>query len=102
MTATATATGPSVKRHPIRGFFWGLLAGIGVALILVNFAVIALGTLAPPAVALAGAVLGIAWGLFAPAKGGRPAAEPPMPPAAPPMPPPGPGAPPAPGGPTTA
>jgi hypothetical protein len=59
---------PILKRHPIRGFFWGLLAGVGVAFILINFAVIALGTLTPWVVALVVAVLGVIWGLVGPAR----------------------------------
>jgi hypothetical protein len=95
---------PSLKRHPIRGFVWGLVLGLGVALILVNFAVIALGTLTPWVITLAFAVLGVLWGLFAPAKTkGTPpmATAPPVTPGAPPSGPP-PGPPPTPGAPPSA
>ena len=55
MTATAMPT--RVVRHPILGFFSGLLLGLGIALLLISFAVIALGTLTPVVVTVAGAVL---------------------------------------------
>jgi len=70
-----TETQPKVKRHPIRGALWGLLGGIGVALILINFAVIALGTMMPWIVIGVFIVLGILWGMFAPAK--KPKGDPP-------------------------
>lgn len=88
-TATPAPTpAPTLKRHPIRGLLWGLVAGFGLALILVNVAVIALGTLTPWVVTLAVGVLGVLWGLFGPArtKGTPPVA--PTTPAAPPGPPP--------------
>lgn len=98
---------PTLKRHPIRGFFWGLLAGIGVAFILINFAVVALGTLTPWVIALGVAVLGVIWGLVGPARSigiapvvpSGPAPEPlpnPGPPPTPPASPPTPGPPPTP------
>lgn len=62
--------------HPIRGLFGGLFLGIGVALLLVVFAVIALGTLTPYIIIVVGVVLGIVAGMFidrAPWKGGSPA-----------------------------
>jgi hypothetical protein len=84
----AASMEPTVMRHPIRGFFWGLLLGLGVALLLVNFAVIALGTLTPWVITLAVAVLGTLWGLFGPArtKGAPPVPAPTAPPSAPPAP----------------
>lgn len=69
-----TQTEPKLKRHPIRGALWGLMMGLGVALILINFAVIALGTWMPWIVVGVFIVLGVLWGLFAPAK--KPKAEP--------------------------
>ena len=72
-----TQTQPKVKRHPIRGALWGLMMGIGVALILINFAVIAFGTIVPWIVIGVFVVLGVLWGLFAPAK--KPKGEPPPP-----------------------
>lgn len=58
-----------MRRHPIRGAIWGLLVGLGVALILIGQAVIAMGTLSPPVVVLVGLLLGVAWGMLAPARG---------------------------------
>lgn len=64
----ASATEPTVNRHPIRGGLWGLMMGIGLALALIGFAVIAAGTLTPYVVTLGGVVVGVLWGFFAPAK----------------------------------
>lgn len=70
-----TQTEPSVKRHPIRGALWGLLMGIGIALILFNFSIIALGQIVPWLIVIGVfIVLGILWGMFAPAK--KPKGEP--------------------------
>ena len=62
-----SAPGP-VKRHPIRGGLWGLIGGIGAAMVLISRAVIALGTLTPLVVVLVFIVLGVAWAYLAPPK----------------------------------
>ncbi len=93
--ATTTSV-PTVKRHPIRGAIWGFFFGIGLSLVLVDRAVIALGTLTPWVIALGCLVAGVLWGLFAPAKGpkgGQPVIQQPpaaafTPPPAAPVPPP--------------
>lgn len=73
---TDTQSQPNVKRHPIRGAVWGFLMGIGVALILFNFALIALGQAVPWLLIIGGfTVLGVLWGMFAPAK--KPKGDPP-------------------------
>jgi hypothetical protein len=79
----------TVKRHPIRGFLWGLIAGLGLAFILINFAVIALGTLTPWAITLGVGLLGLLWGLFGPARsiGIAPVTPPPSTPDTPMVPP---------------
>ena len=62
--------------HPIRGLFGGLFLGIGVAMLLVVFAVIALGTLTPYIIIVIGVVIGLLIGSFvdrAPWRGGSPA-----------------------------
>jgi hypothetical protein len=65
------------KKHPIRGFFAGLLLGLAVAQLLIVFSVIALGTSTPWIVVLACIVFGVLWSLFGPARlrGSRPASE---------------------------
>jgi hypothetical protein len=81
-----------IRRHPLRGAFWGLLLGLGIGLYLTFvFPVIGLDGLGSSMtklaiVALAVAVLGVVWGLAAPPKGVRPPAadEPPPPAPAPP------------------
>lgn len=72
---TATAPAATIRRRPIRGAIFGLIAGLGLALVLIDRAVIALGTLAPIVCILIGAVLGLAWAWFGPAREvGRPPA----------------------------
>jgi hypothetical protein len=56
------------KRHPIRGLFGGLLFGLGLALALISFAVIALGTLTPWVVVGLCTVFGVLLGLVMPAR----------------------------------
>ncbi|MEM9200834.1 MAG: hypothetical protein AAGC53_04215 [Actinomycetota bacterium] len=67
MTA-ATISEPVVTRHPIRGFFYGVLLGIGSVLIVVGEGIAALGTWPPFLVLLGGIVFGLAWSTFGPAK----------------------------------
>ncbi len=66
MTATHAET--NLKRHPIRGAFYGLLLGVGAAIYLVIFAVTPFSVATTGIVIGLCMVLGIAWGAFAPAK----------------------------------
>jgi len=62
-----------VKRHPVRGAFWGLLFGFGLFLILVGRKVVPLGTWAPFAIVMAGGVaLNVLWAMFAPPRKAKP------------------------------
>ena len=64
-----------VKRHPIRGFFYGIVFGLGLLLLAVGQGWAALGTLPPFILLIVGIIIGTLWGLFAPAK--KPKGEPP-------------------------
>lgn len=58
----------STRTHPFRGALWGLMLGVGLALVLVLTTVIYL-SLVPILIVIAAAiVVGILWGQFAPAK----------------------------------
>lgn len=63
----------TIERKPISGALSGLALGLGLALLLVGRKVIAFGTLPVIVVPILFLVLGIAWGLFGPVRGGRPA-----------------------------
>jgi hypothetical protein len=69
MTVAASITPTRVVRHPFRGALAGLLLGIGLALVLFSFSVIALGTLAPLVVIGLGVVVGVVLALVVPARG---------------------------------
>lgn len=58
-----------VQRRPILGFFSGLLLGLAVAVLLFSYAKIALGTLTPYVIIGVGALLGLLWSIFGPARG---------------------------------
>ena len=58
-----------VKKRPVRGGVWGLFLGLGLALLLIAYNVIALGTLTPYVVLVLGIVVGVLWGVYGPAKG---------------------------------
>ena len=76
---------PTLQRHPIRGFIWGLITGVGVALLLMVFTVIPLSIPTLGIYAGVSAVLGALWGSFGPPKkpaGSAPTAAPPPPAAA--------------------
>lgn len=56
------------KLRPFRGFFWGLLIGIGLAGVLVFSATITLSILAVIACIVVGLFVGVVWGVLGPAK----------------------------------
>lgn len=71
-------TTPTVKHlHPIRGFFWGLLFGVGLAFVLVFATLIELSISNLAIVTFVGLALGVAWSLVGPAK--PPSGPPPSP-----------------------
>lgn len=57
-----------LKRHPVRGFLYGVLFGLGLAMIFVGQGWTALGTWGPFVVFVVGLVLATLWGAFGPAK----------------------------------
>jgi hypothetical protein len=61
------------RRHPFRGFFGGLLFGLGLALLLLSYAVVPFGAVTPWVVIGAFTVLGLLSGLFGPRRRGMPA-----------------------------
>lgn len=68
MTSTTSAPETQVQRHPIRGGLYGISLGIGVAIYLILFAVTPFRISTLVTIVVIGAVVGIAWGLLAPAK----------------------------------
>jgi hypothetical protein len=71
VTEPETAT----RRHPVRGGLYGLCLGIGAAIYLIIFSVVPFDVVISIVVAAAGVVVGILWGLFAPAR--KPDGQPP-------------------------
>jgi hypothetical protein len=57
-----------LDRHPVRGFFYGILFGLGLAFVAIGQGWAALGTLTPFVIFLVGVVLATAWGFLGPAK----------------------------------
>ena len=80
MTATTT------KRHPIRGFFYGIVFGLGLALVAIGQKWAALGTWPPFILLIVGIIIGTVWSTYGPAKAPKgpdptapaPAPEPPV------------------------
>ena len=66
MTTTIAATKPTVRYHPIRGAIYGLFFGLGLALLLMVFKVLALSVLLIIVLGVVFLVLGGVWGRFAP------------------------------------
>ena len=56
------------KRHPIRGFLYGIILGLGLMLLVVGQGMAALGTYPPFIVLIVGIVVGTLWGMYGPAK----------------------------------
>lgn len=68
-TRTTLTPGQTVtKRHPIRGLFWGLITGLGLALVAVVIKVMTLSLVNVIILVAIGVVFGIVWGLFGPEK----------------------------------
>lgn len=65
---TTTATTTTTKRHPIRGFLYGIVFGLGLALIAVGQKWAALGTWPPVLLLVAGIVVGTLWSTVGPAR----------------------------------
>ena len=65
---TATAATTTTKRHPVRGFLYGIPFGLGLAMIAVGQKWAALGTWPPVIIMVVGIVVGTAWATFGPAK----------------------------------
>ena len=59
----------TITRHPIRGFLYGILFGLGLMLIVVGQGIAALGTWPPFIVLILGIVAGVVWSMYGPAKG---------------------------------
>jgi hypothetical protein len=57
-----------LHRHPIRGALWGVLMGFGGILLLMVLSIIRLDIPTAIIYTVAGAVVGLLWGLFAPPK----------------------------------
>ncbi|MGY9073971.1 MAG: hypothetical protein ACKVHU_13620 [Acidimicrobiales bacterium] len=76
MTATtskSTQTG-TAKRHPIRGGLYGIVLGLGLALMVVGRKIVTLDSVLPIVLVVVGIVIGVLWGMFATAKKPRGAA----------------------------
>lgn len=73
MTTPATVA----RRHPIRGALYGILLGVGLALLVIGRKIVNLDSVVPIVLLVVGIVIGIAWGMFAPAK--KPKGPPPAP-----------------------
>ena len=68
-TRTTFTPGETVtKKHPIRGFFWGLMLGLGGAVVAIVTTLVTLSLMTVIAIVVVGVLIGILWGTFAPAK----------------------------------
>lgn len=65
---TATTASATTKRHPIRGFLYGIPFGLGLAMIAIGQKMVALGTWPPFIILIVGILVSMAWSMFGPAK----------------------------------
>lgn len=70
---------PTVRRHPVVGALTGLVLGTAMALWLVLYGVVAIGTWPPVVLPFLVAGAGLVWGVWGPIRGGGPAATDPVP-----------------------
>lgn len=73
MTASTAST--VAKRHPIRGGLYGIVLGLGLALLFIGRKIVTLDSAVPIILVVVGIVIGVLWGMFAPAK--KPKGRPP-------------------------
>lgn len=69
---------PVRTTKPVLGALWGVLLGLGLALLAINSKLISLAIVPILLVVVLGIVLGVVWSMFGPAKsptGGPPASE---------------------------
>ncbi len=66
MTATTTT-----ERHPVRGAFYGIILGLGLALMAIGRKIANLDSVVPIVLIVVGIILGILWSSFGPAKGAK-------------------------------
>lgn len=66
--ADTTTTDTKLKRHPVRGFLYGIFFGLGLALVVIGQSWAALGTWPPFIVLIVGIIVGTLWATFGPAK----------------------------------
>ncbi|MBT8216150.1 MAG: hypothetical protein HKN74_08405 [Acidimicrobiia bacterium] len=65
------------QTHPIRGALWGLMLGLGLAIVLVVTTVIELNLAQIILAVIVGMAIGVGWSLFGPARRPRGGAAPP-------------------------
>lgn len=56
------------QKKPVAGVLWGVVFGLGLSLLSVNFKIIEFAIAPMVVVFVVGVVLGVAWSLFGPAK----------------------------------
>ncbi len=66
MTSATTST---MVRHPIRGGVYGFVLGLGLALMAIGRKIVDLDSVIPVILVVLGIGIGVAWAMFAPAKG---------------------------------
>lgn len=66
---------PTVRRHPFVGALAGSVLGTALALWLVLYGVVALGTWPPVVIPVLGGAAGVGWGLWGPIRGAGSATE---------------------------
>jgi hypothetical protein len=56
----------TLKRHPVRGFVWGIVAGLGIGLLLMVLSIVPLSIPTLVVYTAAAAVSGLVWGIIGP------------------------------------
>lgn len=69
--ASPVPVGGRRQTHPVRGVIWGLLLGLGLALVAIVTRTVVLGWIPVVLLVVVGTAVGLAWGLFGPAKAAK-------------------------------
>ena len=69
-------TATTARRHPVRGALYGIVLGLGLALVAIGRKLVTLDSIMPLVIVVVGIVIGVSWSMLGPAKNPKAPAPP--------------------------
>lgn len=69
-------TATTARRHPVRGALYGIVLGLGLALVAIGRKLVTLDSIMPLVIVVVGIVIGVLWSMLGPAKNPKAPAPP--------------------------